>query len=169
MKTIGTLKATDFLRACNRVKHAVEHYLEVTGLTDIRKIMPENLPKLPEPPALATAEQRAQFQEELAKAQEERQALMLEQSKKNISAMFDRALDEYPEETYALLCTLVIPDHKTEVRVGADGKEELVELPELEELDGFDLLNALLEVLTTPKLMDFFTKLLRSVLTIMDA
>lgn len=127
MKTIASLKGPEFLRACNRTRHAVSDFLTETKVLDIRKIMPI-IPK---------------------DATEKRKKELFEkQSKKNISAMLDRVLDEYPEETYNLLCTLIIPD---------DG----------EELDGIDIITAGLELITAPKVMDFLFKLTKSAQTIM--
>ena len=122
MRTIASLKGPDFLRAVNKTRHAVSAFLEDTKVLDIRKIMPT----VPE-----------------GATEAEKQKLYEDQSRKNISAMLDRLLDEKPEETYDLLLTLIIPD-------------------EGEELDGFDLIDAGLELIGSQKVLDFFMKLARS-------
>lgn len=129
MKTIASLKGPEFLRACNRTRHAVSDFIEETGVMELRKIMP----KIPEN---ATADEKAKLFEE--------------QGKKNINAILDRLLEEYPDATYKVLCTLAIPE---------DG----------EELDGFDLLGAALELVGSDKTLDFFGRLVKSdLLTMVD-
>lgn len=120
MKTIATLKGADFLRACNKVRYAAQEMLAETKVLEIRKHMPVIDIKMTE---------------------DERKAALEMQTKKNISDMLDRLLEEKPEETYKLLQALIIPDE-------GDG-----------ELDGIDLLCAALELISTPKVIDFLSKL----------
>lgn len=120
MKTIASLKGPDFLRACNRTRHAVSDFLTATNVLDLRKVMPV----IPDDTT-----------------EEQKQELLEKQGKKNISAMLDRMLDEYPEETYNLLLTLTLPEGE-------------------EDPDGLDLITAGLDLITAPKVMAFFTKLM---------
>ena len=119
MRTIATLNGPEFLRACNRVRHAVADFLAETDVLTIRKILPE----IPED---AT--------------DEEKKLLLQKQGRKNFGAMLDRLLDEKPEATYKLLCTLIIPD--------TPGQEP----------DGMDLITAGLDLVCAPKVMDFFIR-----------
>lgn len=120
MKTIATLKGADFLRACNKVRYVAQEMLAETKVLEIRKHMPVIDVKMTE---------------------DERRAALEKQTKKNISDMLDRLLEEKPEETYKLLQALIIPED-------SDG-----------ELDGVDLLCAALELISTPKVIDFLSKL----------
>lgn len=120
MKTIATLKGADFLRACNKVRYVAQEMLAETNVLELRKRMPILSEKMTE---------------------EERNAALEKQVKKNISDMLDRLLEEKPEETYKLLQALIIPDE------GAG------------ELDGIDLLCAALELVSDPKVISFLSKL----------
>lgn len=125
MKTIASLKGPEFLRACNRTRHAVSDFLAETKVLDLRKVMPEI-------PADSTAEQQKE--------------LLRKQNRTNLSAMLDRMLDEYPDKTYDLLCTMIVPE-------------------EGEELDGIALLNAGMDLLYDDRIVDFFIKLMGLVQT----
>lgn len=125
IKTIATLKGPEFLRACNRVRYAVEKFVKETNVMDLRKMMPVITEDMDD---------------------EQRMDAIHEQSKKNISAMLDRVLEERPEATYDLLCALMINDTG-------------------EELDGVDLITAAMEILSNKKVLDFLLQLARSVQT----
>lgn len=119
MKTIASLKGADFLRACNKVRYAAQEALAETQVLEIRKRMPILNDKMTE---------------------EERNAAFEKQSKKNISDMIDRLLEEKPEETYKLLQAMIIRESD-------------------EELDGIDLLSAALELVSDPKVISFLSRL----------
>ena len=128
MKTIASLKGADFLRACNKVRYAAQEALAETQVLEIRKRMPILNDKMTE---------------------EERNAAFEKQSKKNISDMIDRLLEEKPEETYKFLQTVII----------REGDEEL---------DGIDLLSAALELVSDPKVISFLSRLTGLVLANME-
>lgn len=119
MKTIASLKGADFLRACNKVRYAAQEALAETQVLEIRKRMPILNDKMTE---------------------EERNAAFEKQSKKNISDMIDRLMEEKPEETYKFLQAVII----------REGDEEL---------DGIDLLSAALELVSDPKVISFLSRL----------
>lgn len=125
VKTIATLKGPEFLRACNRVRYAVEKFAKETNVMDLRKVMPVITEDMDD---------------------DQRMDAIREQSKKNISAMLDRVLEEKPEATYDLLCALMVNDTG-------------------EELDGVDLITAAMEILSNKKVLDFLLQLARSVQT----
>jgi ferritin len=81
--------------------------------------------------------------EDMTEAQ--RKAAMEKQSKKNISDMLDRLLEEKPEETYKFLESVILHE-------------------EGEELDGIDLMCAAMELVSDPKVVDFLSRLTRLVL-----
>ena len=118
MKTIATLKGADFLRACNKVRYIAQEMLAETKVLDIRKRMPIL---------------------DINMTEDERKAALDKQSKKNLSDMLDRLLEEKPEETYKLLQAMIIPDED-------DG-----------ELDGIDLMCAALELISEPKVINFLS------------
>lgn len=81
-KTLATCTPLEFLRQSNAIKKQVERWFKLTDIPNIRK-------HLPEVPPDAT--------------KEEKDALIKEQSMKNLSEMFDAALEDHPEETLAIL------------------------------------------------------------------
>lgn len=142
MKTIASLTGPDFLRACNRTRHAAAAFLKDTGAREIWLSAPDNLPEVP----------AGASKEEKEKIQAERDKILTAYGKEKIGRLLDRLLEEKPEATYNLLLSLIIQDKDK------DGNPV--------EPDGYDLLSAGLEILTTPKLMDFFSKLVPMVETI---
>ena len=72
---------------------------------------------------------------------EERHQMVLEQGRKNTSDMLDRLLDTYADETYHLLEQMCIPEE-------GDGP-----------VTGLDMAMAGLEIVTTPKVLDFLSSL----------
>ena len=109
LKTLATCKPSEFLRQTNRIKKSVEKWLTDTDILNIRRRMPvlEIVPKN------GTAEERqAVF--------DRNKAVAREQAKKNLSAMLDAVLDEYPEETLEVLalCCFVEPENVDDYTVG---------------------------------------------------
>lgn len=82
MKTLANCNPREFLVQTNRIRKFVKKWLDDTKILEYRK-------QLPEIPKDATEKQKREIT--LAKARE------------NISAMFDAALDEHPDETAELL------------------------------------------------------------------
>lgn len=121
MQTIATLEGVEFLRASNRIRHAVEDLMKKTQVLELRKNMP-----------VLTGEETP----------EERQEKIAEQSRKNISDMLDRLLEEYPEETYRLIKACIV---------------------DVENPDGMDMLLAVTELLSSQKVIDFFVSLVNLV------
>lgn len=91
MKNLANCKPTEFLRQTNRIRKYVAQWLDMTGILDIRKDMPE-------------VDKNA--------SEEEKVKAIREQARKNISRMFDAILDDHPTETMTLLGLLcfVEPD-----------------------------------------------------------
>ena len=124
MKTIAALKGADFLRACNKARYAAQELFAETKVMEIRKHMPVITEGMTE---------------------EQCKAAVDAQTKKNISDMLDRLLEEKPEETYKFLESVILHE-------------------EGEELDGIDLMCAAMELVSDPKVVDFLSRLTRLVL-----
>lgn len=82
IKTLANCKPSEFLKQTNKIKRQVENWLTLTDIVKIRK----ELPTIPED---AT--------------EEEKKALIKEQSIRNFSKILDSALEEHTEETLAIL------------------------------------------------------------------
>lgn len=114
MKTLANCNPIEFLVQTNKIRKAVENWLSLTKVLEIRK----NLPKFKED---ATPEEKRQ--------------IVMEQIKKNTGAMLDSIMGEYPQETAELLGLMcfVEPDdlqnHKMSEFLGAIG--ELINTPEV--------------------------------------
>lgn len=88
MKNLANCTPREFMRQTSKIRHAVEKWLTITDIMNIRK-------RLPEIPVDAT--------------KEEKDKLLIEQSRKNIGFMLDAIMDEHPDETLELmaLCCFV--------------------------------------------------------------
>lgn len=112
MKNLANCKPSEFLRQTNRIRHYVQKWMDITDIPNIRK----RLPQIPED---ATPE--------------ERKKLIREQSMKNLSAMFDSAMEEHPEETMGVLAlACFIPAEEAEDHPMDDYLMSLSELMESE-------------------------------------
>lgn len=112
MKNLANCKPSEFLRQTNRIRHYVQKWMDITDIPNIRK----RLPQIPED---ATPE--------------ERKNLIREQSMKNLSAMFDSAMEEHPEETMGVLAlACFIPAEEAEDHPMDDYLMSLSELMESE-------------------------------------
>ena len=90
MKNLANCTPREFIRQTSKIRHAVEKWLTLTDILNIRK-------KLPPLPANIT--------------QEERRAKLQEQSRANLRLMLDAIMDVHPDETVDLLalCCFVEP------------------------------------------------------------
>lgn len=121
MKTIANMQGAEFLRQCNKIRHAAADLMQDTQILEIRKRMPAFTGK--ENPEL-------------------RKVMIGKQSKKNISDMLDALMDTHAEETYNVLKLMCVTE-------------------EGEEPTGLDMAIAGLEIVTSPKVMDFLSSLAR--------
>ena len=121
MKTIANMQGAEFLRQCNKIRHAAADLMQDTQILEIRKRMPTFTGK--ENPEL-------------------RKVMIEKQSKQNISDMLDELLDTHAEETYNVLKLMCVTE-------------------EGEEPTGLDMAMAGLEIVTSPKVMDFLSSLAR--------
>lgn len=92
MKNLANCTPREFLRQTAKIRRAVENWLKITDIMNIRK-------KLPEMPTNITEDEKARR--------------MSEQARANISLMVNAIAEEHPDETAELLGMLcfVEPDH----------------------------------------------------------
>ena len=99
MKNLARCKPSEFLMQTSKIRKAVEKWITLTDLHNIRKTLP-----VPEPvPINASVEDRA------AIVQKNKQKLE-EQARKNLSRFLDAALDEHPTETLEILALICFVD-----------------------------------------------------------
>lgn len=100
MKNLANCTPREFFAQSVKIKKSVEEWLDVTKIMDLRKIKPANLIKVD-----------GLSGEAKVKAIEENKRLWKEQSKKSLSILFDRMLDENAEKTIEVmaLCCFVDP------------------------------------------------------------
>lgn len=120
MKTIASLGTADFFRACNKIRHKVSDFLEETQVLELRKTMPT-----------FTGEE----------TKEEKDKMFAAQGKKNVDAMLDCLLEQYPEKTAEFVELFIIKDEN-------DG-----------DIEGVDLLMCLFELFGNEKVMNFLLSL----------
>ena len=85
MKTLATCTPREFLKQTAKIRHKAAAWLDMTKILEIRKTLPAF-------PNDATFE--------------EKQKLISEQSKKNLSKILNAVIDEYPDETLDLLALM---------------------------------------------------------------
>ena len=85
MKNLANCGPREFLRQTAKIRHAVEKWLTLTDIMNIRKRLPELPQDMPE---------------------DEKRDKVLEQAKINVGLMLDAIMDKYPDETADLLAML---------------------------------------------------------------
>lgn len=100
IKTLANCSDIEFLRQTNKIRHAVEKWLTITDIVNIRRRQPK-YEVIPE----GADEKKAE------KIQEKNQKLEKEQIDKNFSDILDAMLEDHPEETLEIiqLCCFVEP------------------------------------------------------------
>lgn len=101
MKNLANCGPREFMRQTAKIRHAVEKWLKMTDIINIRK----RLPKRPElSKDMPTEEKKARVEQWNKDMQTQAQA--------NISAILDAIMDEHPDETVDLLalCCFVEPE-----------------------------------------------------------
>ena len=94
-KNLANCKPSEFLSQTNRMRKAVQNWLEVTKIMELRKAMPELKP-IPE-----------NAPDDIVEAIEaENKKIIAKQAQDNVSAMLDVIMDEHPQETLELLALL---------------------------------------------------------------
>lgn len=104
VKTLANCTEVEFLRQTNKIRHAVEKWLTVTDIQNIRKRLPE-FEQIPADADTATVE----------RIKEKNEILKQKQASKNIDAILDAMLEDHPEETAEIikLCCFVEPGDKS--------------------------------------------------------
>ncbi len=131
MKTLANCKPSEFFKQAYRIKEAVEKWMNVTDIINIRKRMPE-LEVIK--PGLSEEERKRIFNDNKKKVEE--------QSRKNAMAILDAAIGQYPDETLTILalCCFVEPENVDDHTVG-------------------EYLQAISELLSSQEVISFFTSL----------
>lgn len=123
MKNLANCKPREFLQQANRIRKIAEKWLQDTKILDIRK----NLPEYPE-----------------GATQEEKDAILQEQAKKNLSKMLDAILETNSEETLDLIALLCF-----------------VEPENVDDHEMSEYIGALSELISNKEVLRFFTSLMR--------
>lgn len=135
MKTIANLKGTEFLKAINRSRHAVENLMNTTNVVGIWKRMPENLPER----AAETASD-----EEKKEAEQQRTEAVKAQIKRNLNDILDTLLDTHAETAFECIMALCVLE------------------PGEPEPDGIELVMAAVDLISDERVLNFFSKLKES-------
>ena len=101
MKNLANCTPSEFLRQTVKIKRAVEKWLTVTEVMEIRKRIPENIPAV-------TGDMTKGEREE---AEKKKREAFEAQARRNLSEMFDSVMEEHPQETLEVLalCCFVDP------------------------------------------------------------
>lgn len=104
IKTLANCNEIEFLRQTNKIRKAVQNWLTVTDVANIRNRVPEY-----------KSIQKDATEEERKKIAEENKELSRKQMMDNLDKMLDAMLEEHPEETVEVmkLCCFVDPSEKT--------------------------------------------------------
>ena len=131
MKTLANCKPSEFLVQTNKIRKAVAKWLTDTDIANIRR----RLPQYETVDKSATAEE----QKEVIMRNS---AALREQQKKNLTAILDAMLDDYPEETLEViaLCCFIDPSDIDNHTVA-------------------ELLTAVSSIITDEAVLGFFTSL----------
>lgn len=100
MKTLANCKPSEFLKQTNRIRKAVSKWLTDTDIISIR----QRIPKYETVPQSASEDEK----KEVIK---KNTALLREQQRQNLKAIFDAMLDDHPDETLEViaLCCFIEP------------------------------------------------------------
>lgn len=137
MKNLAKCKPTEFIKQTVKIKKAVARWLTDTDIMAIRKRLPK-LEKIT--PGMSDDERERVFNNN--------KAISEEQMNKNLSAMLDAMLEEYPEETLEVLALVCF-----------------VEPKDVDKYSMEDYLNALADMMSNEAVVNFFTSLLQLGLT----
>lgn len=133
MKNLANCKPTEFLKQTNRIRKAVEKWLNVTEIARIRKQVPE----LKRIDLDMTVEEKAEVQEENRKR-------VQEQTLKNAMEILDAVMDKHPQETLEVLALLCF-----------------VEPAHVDDHEITEYLEAFTELIGNKAVINFFTSLAR--------
>ena len=134
MKNLANCKPSEFLKQTNKIRKAVERWLDVTDILNIRRRLPDSQFV----PAMAEPEERTRIIAANAKAR-------AEQVKANINDMLDQVLEQHPDETLEVLalCSFVDP-------------------ADVDSYPMSDYLNSFYEMINNEAVLGFFSLLVRA-------
>ena len=133
MKNLINCTPTEFITQTNKIRKSVQKWLKLTDIINIRKRMPKLIPMRND----MTGEEKA---EAILKNKEARTA----QAQENLNLMFDKMLEEYPEQTLEVI-----------------GLINFIEKEDLDKYKMIDLITNTTEMLNDEAVIGFFGLLMR--------
>lgn len=124
MKTLANCNLREFLMQTNKIRHAAADFYKFVGFSEIRKIMPE-------------------FKGD--EDDETKAAMLREQSRKNLSVMIDKCLEENVDKTIELVGMLCFKTPE-----------------EAQEMDSGEFLDVVFDVIGSERVINFFSRLVNS-------
>ncbi|MCQ2507237.1 MAG: hypothetical protein MJ097_00440 [Dorea sp.] len=138
----------EFLAALYNVAELIDIALQNTGIMEIRKRMPDNLPVPDKNDSKEVAEEKAKKGLEMIR----------EQSKKNILEMARVLMKEKPQEAIKVIQSVFILE---EIPVIDEETHEVTGTRMEEFPKGMALFSAGIKAFTNPEVLDFFTSLMQ--------
>lgn len=102
MKTLVNCTPTEFFSQTNKIRKSAEKWLKDTNILEIRKRTPQ----------LDFKPSKDMSKEELTEQIEQRKLAWAEQARKNLFAILEAVLEEYPQETIELMALVCFVEPK---------------------------------------------------------
>lgn len=102
MKTLVNCTPTEFFSQTNKIRKSAEKWLKDTNILEIRKRAPQ----------LDFKASKDMSKEELTAQMEQRKLAWAEQARKNLFAILEAVLEEYPQETIELMALVCFVEPK---------------------------------------------------------
>ena len=133
MKNLVNCTPREFLMQANKIRHSVEKWLKITDFVALRETRAKLTP--------ITSDMDEETRQKIA---DENKALVRAQSYKNLSAILDKALEEYPDETLEMLALMCF-----------------VEPADINQYSAITYIKEFTEMLANEDVLDFFSSLMR--------
>lgn len=131
MKNLANCKPTEFFAQTNKIRKAVQKWITVTNLMEIRRRVPKIETQRGEVP-----------KEGLAESIEQRKTAFAEQALKNTFDILEQALEVHPQETMAIIALVCF-----------------VEPEDIDNYQVSDYLDSIAELITNRSVVNFFYSL----------
>lgn len=133
MKNLINCTPTEFITQTNKIRKSVQKWLKLTDIINIRQRMPKLIPM-----------RNDMSDEEKAEAILKNKEAMNAQAQENLNLMFDKMLEEYPEQTLEVI-----------------GIINFIEKEDLDKYKMIDLITNTTEMLNDEAVIGFFGLLMR--------
>lgn len=131
MKNLANCKPTEFFAQTNKIRKAVQKWITVTNLMEIRRRVPK------------IETQRGEVTKEgLAESIEQRKTAFAEQALKNTFDILEQALEVHPQETMAIIALVCFVDPE-----------------DIDNYQVSDYLDSIAELITNRSVVNFFYSL----------